>query len=55
MRKSSLLAKITLKRGALLDGESRLDESSTFSRLIISSLKEKIFFNGPSVKIAFLR
>jgi len=49
------LAKITLKRGLLLEEEPKLDESSTSSKLIISSLKEKISFSGSLVKIASFR
>jgi len=55
MKIESLLAKITLKRGLSLEEEPKLDESSTFSKLIISSLKEKASFSGPLVKMASLR
>ncbi|MEA3485888.1 MAG: hypothetical protein U9R03_04180 [Candidatus Aerophobetes bacterium] len=55
IQRSSLLAKITLKRGPLLEKEPKLDDSSTFSRLIICSLKERTSFNGSPVKIASLR
>jgi len=55
IRRSTLLARITRKRGLSLGEESRLDESSTFSRLIIASLREKISFSASVVKIASLR
>jgi len=54
-KKPSLLAKITRKRGPLLDEEPKLDESSTFSKVIISSLKEKVSFSDSLVKIASFR
>jgi len=55
IKRSSLLVKITRKRGPLLGEEPKLEDSSTFSRLITSSLKEKVSFNDSLTKMASLR
>jgi len=55
IQRSSLLVKITRKRGPLLGEEPKLEDSSTSSRVITSSLKEKVSFNDSLTKMASLR